>query len=185
MLECFEPTDWDDSGLFKRAPKLPGVESWRTGRRFPTPLPEPIEFELLETHSDRLLEMDNTDALIMTKRLLAALRDAGVDNLDAYQAVIRHPGTGAVTEDYVAVNVIGLISAADLGSSKVVGGTQRQLLDVDFEGVVLNEDKAGGALMFRLAENTSAILVHEVVRDRLLTKGFDMLSFVPPERWLG
>ena len=185
MLECFEPDDWEDSAILQRAPKLPGVDSWRLGARFPGPLPEPIEFLLLPTHSDDMLEMDNTDALLMTRRLHDALRGAGVDNLDAYQAVIRHPGTGKVIKDYLAVNVIGLISAADLGKSTVVGGMSGGLLDVDFEGVAVSEERARGALMFRLAENTSAVLIHERVRDHLLEQGFDMLTFVPPEEWVG
>jgi hypothetical protein len=185
MIECFEPDDWEDSALVDRAPKLPGVGSWMSGQRFSGPVPEPIEFSLLDTHNDRMLEMDNTEALLITKKLLGALREAGVDNLDAYDAVIRHEGAGTVTTDYVAVNVIGLVSAADLGASNIVGGMKGGLIDVDFEGVVIDEGRARGALMFRLAENTSAIIVHERVRDHLLDRGFDMLAFIPPERWMG
>lgn len=185
MLECFQPRGWDDSALFRRPPRLPDDQSWGVGRRFITPPELPIEFTLNDTHSDRLLEMDNTNALIMTKRLLEALREAGVDNLDAYEATIRHPKTGMVSKDYVAVNVVGLVSAADLAASRVVGGMSGGLLDVDFEGVAIDEKRTGGALMFRLAENSSAILVHEKVKAQLLANGFDMLTFVPPESWMG
>src|SRR5438105_1748652 len=107
MLECFEPDDWEDSALFEGSPSPPGVDSWTGGRRFRLPLPQPLEFELDTVHSDQLLEMDNTEALVMSKRLLSALQEAGVDNLDVYEAVIRHQGTGMVSHDYVAVNVVG------------------------------------------------------------------------------
>lgn len=185
MLECFEPMEWDDSALFDKSPKLPGVDSWRTGRRFKQPIPQPIEFLLLGTHSDDLLEFYNVDALIMTKRLAAALREIGVDNIDIYSSVIRHPETGLVSHDYVAGNLIGLVSAADLARSNVVGGTSGGLLDVDFEGVHIDEKKSRNLLMFRLAENTSAIVVHERVKKHLLKKKFEMLSFVSPADFIG
>jgi hypothetical protein len=185
MLECFEPMDWDDSALLKAPPPIPGVPSWSLGRPFPAAIPEPVVIELLETHTDRMREMDNTDGLVMTRRLLHALGDAGVDNLDAYAAVLVHPTRGSRNTDYVIANVIGLVSAADLQASRVVGRTQGDLLDVDFEGVTIDSRKAGGLLMFRLAENTSAIVVHDRVRRHLLAAGFDMLSFVPPSEWLG
>jgi len=185
MLECFEPDDWEDSAALKSAPRPAGVVSWRLGRRFLQPLPEPLEFEMLETHSDQLLEFYNEQALVMTKRLLATLQEAGVDNLDVYAARIKHPVTGAIRTDYVAANLIGVVSAADLGKSRVIGGSADGLVDVDFESVVVNERRAGDALMFRLAENTSAILVHEKVRQHLLEKGFAMLSFLEPEEWMG
>jgi hypothetical protein len=180
VLECFEPFDWEDSAIFDRSPKLPGVDSWRTGRRFETAIPEPIEFSLLPTHNDQLLEFYNVDALVMTQRLATALLEAGVDSLDIYKAVIRHPGTGSEVIDYVAANLIGLVSAVDLAQSKVTGGTSGGLLDVDFEGVRIDPARAGDHLMFRLAENTSAVVVHERVKHYLVSRGFDMLEFVPP-----
>jgi hypothetical protein len=185
MLECFPPDEWEDCALFQRAPRLPGVEAWTTGQRFSQLLPEPIEFLLLDTHNDQLRELHNVDALVITKRLLVALREAGVDNMDVYEAVIRHPTTGFVSRDYVAVNVIGLISAADLGSSGVVGATKGNLLDTDFQGVAIDSSKAGDALFFRLAENINALMVHERVRVHLVDKGFTMLSLIPPEEWMG
>ena len=39
--------------------------------------------------------------------------------------------------------------------------------------------------MFRLAENTNALVVHESVKAYLEGRGFTMLSFIPPEEWMG
>jgi hypothetical protein len=186
MLECFEPIDWPDSAMLG-APSVdpPDDLSWSMGRRFADPLPEPIEIGLLATHADRLLELYNEGPLVMTSRLLHALVAAGVDNLDVYRTIIRHPVTGLVTTDYVAANLVGLVAASDLGRSTVVGGSADGLLDVDFDGVVLDEARIGDLLMFRLAESTNAVVVHERVRSHLLRSGFDMLTFVPPEEWMG
>ncbi|MCC6271300.1 MAG: hypothetical protein IT190_08490, partial [Microbacteriaceae bacterium] len=38
-------------------------------------------------------------------------------------------------------------------------------------------DKTQDLLFFRLAENNGAIMVHQSVRDHLLTAGFDELEF--------
>lgn len=185
MLECFEPREWDDSAMLGPSPDLPGDPSWRIGQRFAQQIPQPIEFELMSTHNDQLLEFYNVDEILMSRRLADALRDAGIDNLDVYDALIRHPDTGILDVDYVAANLIGMVSAVNLAESNVVGSTSGMLLDVDFDGLTIDEPKAGLLLMFRLAENTSAVVVHERVKDHLLAHGFDMLSFVPPEEFIG
>lgn len=185
MLQCREPLDWEDSALLEATPLPPGEASWRLGRRFATPPQEPIPIAIDPTHSDDLLELYAIDALIMTRRLLEALGAAGVDNLDAYAAVIRNPETGFETGDYAAVNLIGLVRAADLGRSKVVGGSADGLIDVDLDGVHIDPQRALGLPMFRLAENTSAVVIHRRVARHLIGAGFDMLTFRPPSRWKG
>lgn len=184
MLECYQPDHWDDCALLEATPK-PGGESWRMGMRFREPPTERVEILIDPTHSDRLKELYKKDALIMSKRMVKSLQGGGVDNLDVYEAVIRNPETRFETTDYVAVNLIGLVRAADLAASEVVGGSADGLIDVDFDSVVIDSGKARQLLMFRLAENTSAVVVHEQVRDRLLADGFDMLEFVNPTDWVG
>jgi hypothetical protein len=43
--------------------------------------------------------------------------------------------------------------------------------DVDFHALVLDESRINGQLMFRLAENLSAIVVHESVRKAIEAAG--------------
>jgi hypothetical protein len=185
VLACREPMDWDDSALPDGIPPPPGSISWCAGQRFVTPPQEPVQVLLNPTHSDQLLTYYDTDAILMPKRMLDTLRAGGVDNLDAYDAVIRHEGTGFVTEEYVAANLVGLVSAADIAKSKVVGGSSDHRLDTEFEGFSVDEPRARGFLMFRLGENTAAVLVHRSLKDRLQAAGFDQLRFIPPEQWVG
>lgn len=185
VITCLEPMDWDDCALLEGIPPPSGSISWRIGQRFAVPPVEPIHVTLDPTHSDRLLMLYKTDALLIPKRMLNALRAAGVDNLDAYSTIITHPATGVVTRDYVAVNLIGLVSAADIGRSRVVDGSADHRLDTDFEGFTVDPARARGLLMFRLAENTSAIMVHRALKDRLRREGFDQLRFIAPEKWFG
>jgi len=185
VLMCPEPMDWEDSALLKAIPPPPGSISWRVGQRFATPPTEPVQVSLNPTHSDQMLTYYDVDAILMTRRMLEALRAVGVDNLDAYNAIVRHPGTGFETRDYVAVNLLGLVSAADLSRSRVVGGSSDHKLDTGFEGFTVDAARARGMLMFRLAENTSAILVRRTVREHLKREGFEQLRFILPGKWVG
>ena len=85
----------------------------------------------------------------------------------------------------MAANLIGLVSVVDLGRSRVVGGSRSGLIDVDFDSVAIDAEKAADLLMFRLAESTNAIVVHERVRRRVIDAGIDTVTFLPPERWMG
>lgn len=185
MLECVTPIDWEDRALLKATPLPPGEISWRIGRIFKNKPDIPIKIEMNETHSDDMIQLNNKDALIMTKIMFEALQEVGVNNLDAYETVIRHSLTGFVTHDYVACNLIGLVSAVDIDNSNVVGGSSDNLLDTDFDGLAIDEARARGLLMFRLAENTSAVVVHKKVRQHLESCGFDQLLFIKPEDWVG
>lgn len=185
ILHCPNPFGSDAAEL-RATPLPPGADSWRLGRRFPEPAAEPVEIELDPQYGDRLIELYLVDALLMTGRLLAALLAAGVDNLDAYAARIRHPDRGVVSDDYAAVNLIGLVGAADPERSRMTPGFgPGGLIDADVASLAIDPAKAAGLLMFRLAENTSAVVVHQRVAKHLRENGFDMLAFIPPEEWTG
>ena len=59
------------------------------------------------------------------------------------------------------------------------------MLDTDFDGLSIDSQKAKDYLMFRLAENTSAIVIHHSVKEHLLKKDFTMLTYVEPKDWVG
>jgi hypothetical protein len=186
MLECFEPDEWDDSALVRLLDQLPSGTTWTDGRPFTFPVPEPVHFVMRAGHNDQMKELHNAQGLLMTRRLYDALRAAGVDNLDVYRAHVMHEALGTQRDDYVLANLVGVVAAADLAKSNVVHpGLSGNMVDMDFEGVAIDEERAEGLLMFRLAENVSAVVVHRRVRDALLAAGFDTLSFVPPASWMG
>jgi hypothetical protein len=140
---------------------------------------------MVESHCDRLKDLFKVDALIMTKKLMQALQTCGVSNIDFYDTIITHPKSGFSTSDYVAGNLLGLAAATDLQKSTVVGGASDGLIDVDFKSVSMRDTISAGLLMFRLAENTSAVIVHSSIRDALVRMGFTQLSFIPPSQWMG
>ena len=55
----------------------------------------------------------------------------------------------------------------------------------DGDSLVIDDRKAHGALMFRLAENVSGIVVHESVRVAVHEAGIEHLDFVPTRQWFG
>lgn len=115
--------------------------------------------------------------------LILAMRECGVDNLQAFDAIVHDSENGANYTNYKAVNIVGLMAVADMEKSVATVHEGPALIDVEFDKLVIDEKKARGAFMFRLAEATGTILVHERVRDCLLRKGFgkDLAFFEPGE----
>lgn len=182
MLGCFGPDD-EDSTEIRNIPRPPGV-SWNSGTRITAPVPTPLRVELDPEHPGVLLPMYHKGILIFSDAMIEALHTAGVDNLDLYDVIIDDPFTGKPHLDYKVVNIIGAIAAADLGQSKFKAwGTP--LVDVDFDSLVIDSAKTGGALMFRLAENVAGIVVHEHVKNQLEKARIQYLDFDPPEQWVG
>lgn len=130
-----------------------------------------------ETYEVAIANPDNTAVVEDFHR---QLREAGVDDVDGYLRGIGHerlegwidPRPGAVFTGYKAVNVLGLVAAADLGRSQATVHDGVALADVDFDHLALDDSRTHGLRMFRLAESTNAIVVHESVRDALLDRGF-------------
>lgn len=180
VMECPSPNNgYNASFRYRRDDPL---RSWTLGSRFddepPTPIPVTIELK-----SDSVLpELNRSGIPLITKRLHQALIDGGVDNLDIYPTCITDPKSGNQFDDYFAFNLIGLIAAADLGKSRYTapdGG----LISVDFDSIAIDEKKTKEALMFRLAESTNVILVHESIKEHLENAGFTSLRFYDPENY--
>src|SRR5262249_10938731 len=148
-------------------------------------IPNPIEiaFEPLRGYQGSPLELLDVGIPIMSTRWADALREAGVDNVSFYPALLSNTITGD-RFDYQAFNVVGVVAAADLQRSEWSWYDTVPVADVSFENLVLDEAKAHHLQMFRLAENINALLVHETVRDHVLKSGIDTLKFIAPEDWM-
>lgn len=117
---------------------------------------------------------------------LDEMKDNGIDDPEAFLQAEGY-GTrsdwldadaGQVFTNYKAVNILGLVAAANMEESIATVHDGIPLIDVDFDLLVVDEHKTKGIKMFRLAESTNAILVHESLRDALIAKGFgDDIAF--------
>lgn len=173
--------------LVKDWPFIKGV-SWIRGARFEREIPNPLTFSLEPLRpnvADQGPEMpewlQGCQVPLFRDDLVDALRKGGADNLDTYDALVRDPDSGAAHRNYKAVNIVGVVAAADMGRSEATVNPGGPVVDVDFDRLVIDGAKARDALMFRLAESTAAILVHERLRDHLTASGFTSLDFIEPE----
>jgi hypothetical protein len=160
-----------------KKPFIKGVNWWR-GAVITMPVPDPLEFTL-DPYTSSSPDEDQYMAVFIETRppvwrddFIQALRDLNVYNFDLYNVAITDPDDGSIHTNYKAVNILGLVAAADMDKSVYTVHDGIPLIDVDFDELVIDEKKTKGIRMFRLAESTNAILVHESLRDALLEKGF-------------
>lgn len=171
---------WNEGVLFSE-------KDWRDG--FHPPL-EPIEVETKfdEEPPPRVYpEYTSQPIPLMSRRLVHALRAAGVDNLQIFATKLTNPqGKTPPSDDYyLAVNIVGCVAAADLEKSKFNPEAAEAMIAMDFHSLSVAESKTRGALMFRLAENVSALLVHERVMQHVEASGITTLTWYAPEEWAG
>jgi hypothetical protein len=160
---------------------------WNNGQRFTKPIKTPIEMRLRPYRKGSPDERPLMPAMfkdvvpLYRDDLVAALQSFGVDNLELYPARILDPDNGQYYENYKAVNIIGMVAAADMQKSVWSAPDGIPLVDVAFDKLVIDPNKARDLLFFRLAENNDAVMVHERLRDHLIKSGFTELEFHNPE----
>ncbi|MCP5170288.1 MAG: hypothetical protein H6999_11115 [Hahellaceae bacterium] len=157
---------------------------WDDGESFEHPPVEPIKGVLKpykEDHPSMSRELGayyyDSSIPFFRDDLLQALQEAGVDNLDVYEAELTDPDTGEVHTNFKAINILGLVAAADMAKSEAIVHDGIPLVDVSFNKLVLDPTKTHDFLLFRSAENNGTILIHESVKKHLENKGFNKLSF--------
>jgi len=183
ILKCFDPpegyiarVEYEEDDPFR---------FWNTGERFDDEPEVPLQARLISDRQSVRAELWETPLPIMSERLHAALRSAGVANLDTYPVVLTDSRSGEQIGGYVAFNIIGVIAAADLAATRFSPGNTDRVVSADIDHLVIDPARVAGARMFRLAESVSAIVIDQQVRDALEAAGFTSLSFLLPEQWAG
>lgn len=138
---------------------------------------KPFEFELYEYQPGDIgmAEFSSQPFPIMSDKLIASLQDAGVDNLQTFPAVLKGHYSGIDIPNYKVVNVVGKIAAADMGKSDYIDMGGMGVMAVGFKDLVIDKTKTAGALLFRLVESITDIIIHESVKNHLETCGFNYL----------
>ncbi|PKO56226.1 MAG: hypothetical protein CVU25_10675, partial [Betaproteobacteria bacterium HGW-Betaproteobacteria-19] len=60
-----------------------------------------------------------------------------------------------------------------------------RMISADIDHLEVDTTRIDGARMFRLAESVGAIIVDQQIKDGLEADGFDSLTFMQPEQWVG
>jgi hypothetical protein len=169
----------------------PRYANWMSGSRLPIEVPNPLVYTI-SAEDEGILRpyFRNPGAPLMSDELIGVLQKAGVDNLDTYNAVIREIRTGKEHHNYKAVNIIGLVSGADMAKSQYTGSglSDDPVVGLWFSKLVLDEQKIAGQLLFRLAENVSIVLAHKKVVDAIKASnipGLRYLAFANPASYAG
>lgn len=161
-------------------------EAWLTGARFPDsdqpPRPLRLQYDP-RAEGSFVCELYQAPAVLMSTRLVQVLKAAGADNMDIYPVTITNTATNETYDTHVAVNIIGTVKAADLGRSEFDERVPERLMSAAFDKLVIDDGAVCGLLLFRLAENLGAIVVHESVADRVRAEGWDTIRFMEPEEW--
>jgi hypothetical protein len=183
MYYLLEVNRFHEPGPYRTRPIHPDAfdaSRWIIGQRM-DPIPNvPLHFELWEYKPGRNGAAEMLDDVIplMHQDLIQALRGAGVDNMETFPANLVDPRRENFNlQHYEAVNIVGLRQCADLKKSEYddIGGTG--LIALGFRQLVIDEERAGGALLFRLAEAVRSVIVHESVKEALPEVRFPYLEF--------
>jgi len=160
-------------------PDLGPEVDWLSGCPHEEPIPIPLTIELDDEYGTTLPDIFDDAPLVMKKELVSALREAGVDNIDTYAAVLVDRKRKKTFEGYEAVQVVGRIAAADLGKSVYEDPAGAGHTLVQFQDLVLDGRAIRDALLFRLHESASTIVVAERVKKRLETLPLQYVSLLP------
>lgn len=151
--------------------------AWTTGDTLKPELKTPFVYEI-EHYSEgdgELLDFyPNLTVPVMSKKMIAALKEAGVDNLQTFDVNIKLLSTGESIRTHQAVNILG-----NLKSCKT-GVTQRDFYNGSWiKKTGIDEDRLNGALFFRMIESPKTIMIHISLKKKL-EKKFSGLSYNHP-----
>jgi uncharacterized protein DUF1629 len=158
--------------------------SWITGNRFVDDLiPNPLEFNFQPIkgtwdHGEYLPDfLKGASMPLIHNDVVNALIGAGVDNIDYYPTRITYPESEEVCTSYKAINIIGLIGAADMDKSKTEVHDNIPLIDVSFDKLILDDAKTHNVLIFRMAESNNTILIHDRVKNYFKSNDINNIKF--------
>lgn len=172
-----EIEDWDDG--------VEIFEDWGSGTPAKGQPTGPIELRAVphDGYSGSPDDFHDSNVPLMSKRLKEAIESAGVDNINFYPVTVRNTETGE-TYEYFAFNLIGLMSVIDYGKSDVSSHDGDFIGDSQIRTLAIDESKTRLALMFRLKEKFSVILIHRVVKEAIEHSGINTVNFVAPKDFM-
>jgi len=141
------------------------LDDWTSGIRLDVKVDRPfvLSARAVRGYTGPPADLYDFRVTLMSERMLLALREVGVDNLDVYPAQVVEEGTGR-SWTLFAVNIIGRVAAADLRRSVWSSAHPELQGDVMFDRLVLDPRATMGLPLFRMAESVRTILVPALSR---------------------
>lgn len=144
--------------------------AFKSGHPFGARFKGPVIFTLDEDlRQGEMPTFFSTPAWVVRRAVYQDLRNLGLDNIQAYDARIEDPVDGRVIEDYVFLNVVGLVSCADMVKSEHASIGDGMVM---INELVLDKQRVPSLDLFLLAEDTDKMLVSQRVHDYFRNKGY-------------
>lgn len=159
-LKLINDKFYESTVYVKEPDNIPVDVNFLRGRLITQSLDLPIVYTTNGKSGDEVRDFLDTSYPLMSKRFVELLQAGGVDNLQLFPAVIKSEVDGSVWENYYAVNVLGLIACADMDNSdydEIMPGHYR------FRELAIHAEKANDALLFRLQEDATIMVIQKSV----------------------
>jgi hypothetical protein len=153
------------------APDL-GEQSEALGRMIdPSKLP-PLIFEHDFPVGEPMPHFLTGGTVLASKTLIDLLAKIGVNNFQAFPALLVNPETGEKRDDYFLFNVLGFMKVANLEASEydtLMGGNPEgiDLPLLAFKKLAINGNQVRDIDMFRLAEEPRTVIISDRVVNAL------------------
>jgi hypothetical protein len=167
--------------LMYSLPNLSIRDRWLAARPFSKQPPSPVRATIQPGYEKADVIPFYDTPQIMSDAFADVLRNAGVDNVDFYDAVLVDEKGTVLHKGYKAYNIISAVSAADVQKTRFSPDSENLLIDAAIDKLAIDPKKARGLLMFRLAENVGTIVVHARVARAIEAANFDAVEVVAPE----
>jgi hypothetical protein len=157
VLECRS-----ENMMLLYEPESPSFDDdWIFGQKFTTKPKEPIEVQINPGDEHRELLPFFCTATLMSDAFYETLKEAGVKNMDVYDAVIKSEDAHVSHKGYKAFNLLGMIGNDDFKAGK----TQN-------------------LPMFRLTTYMVAVIVTEEIKQAIEAKKFPHIVFTSPNDFI-
>lgn len=175
--------DWTDSMLLQSIPEPPDDMSWTLGTRFKKSPSLPVIATICTGYENETPVPFSNVPPIMSSQLSEVILNAGVQNLDLYEAILESEDGSVQIPNYKAYNVVGLISAAELSKTEFDSKNPSRYLDASIDKLEIDPGKISNLLLFRLAEFSSALIVHSSIKDAIEKAKIPKVYFTRPSQF--
>ena len=161
------------------------VGNWRDGAKV-DPQNEILEYVLDDDFPGKpKLFYPECMVPLIHKDLLNVLLSFGVTNIQFFKASLYNPLTKTFLQDYVSLNILGLVPLLDFKNTKFEKTSNIGAHDFDVSSLSLLSGNIINYPIFRLSENVSAIVVADELKCVIEKQNFPGISFSLPENWSG
>ena len=154
---------------------------WLRGAKFTQPFPK--ETLMLDpSYGKDLPDLFDTSVPVMSKRLLASLQAAGVDNVDAYDVALQRIDDGTTFDGHVAFNVLGCLDAIDPKKS----AHRLRFGKPYYTGAItIDPSRAHDLSLFRLALGPPFVVIADRIAEALRGQPFRGVTIMPTTAYQG